>query len=121
MKCASLVSPSLSDRSFEGNDRLLLPEFDDLCQEVIDISLDSDNSASGGNSCENGQRLKYDSVSSGESKYDSNSDDDDGLQAFEALTTFTDQGNSRSNSSEEIAELKSIIEDLREREMKLKS
>ena len=121
MKCESLVSPSLSGRSFRGNDRLLLPEFDDLCQEVIDISLDSDNSASGVNSCENGQRLKHNSASSGESKYDSNSDDDDGLHAFEALTTFTDQGSLRSNSSEEIAELKTIIEDLREREMKLET
>nr|BAG54846.1 chloroplast unusual positioning 1B [Adiantum capillus-veneris] len=123
VKCVSACSPTLSCKSYQENDQLLLPEFDDLFNGGMNFPSDSEKS-----------RLKYDSDDSVESKrYESNSEDDEALEIFEALTASSKQrpqpANEDSNrsasfgpdSSTELAQLKAIVEDLQGKEMKLEA
>lgn len=120
VKCVSMFSPALSGKSFQESDQLLLPEFDDLIQGGVNFPSDSEKS-----------RLKYDSDDSVESRrYESNSEDDEALDIFEALTASSKQtvhhGGEHlemapERSSAELAQLKAIVTDLQQKEMKLEA
>eukprot|EP00250_Pteridium_aquilinum_P008789 c18208_g1_i1 orf=3-2228(-) len=120
VKRVSMFSPALSGKSFQENEQLLLPEFDDLLQGGVNFPSDSEKS-----------RVKYDSDDSVESRrYESNSEDDEALDLFEALTTSSKQRFQRASedvdtapasSSAELTQLKAIVTDLQQKEMKLQA
>lgn len=124
VKCVNTSSPALSGKSCQENDQILLPEFDDLLNGGMNFPSDSEKS-----------RLKYDSDDSVESRrYESNSEDDEALEIFEALTTSSKQrflpanedsnrssNNMPENGSTELARLQATVEDLQQKEMKLEA
>ncbi|MCO5553242.1 hypothetical protein L7F22_006763 [Adiantum nelumboides] len=123
VKSVSACSPALSGKSYQENDQLLLPEFDDLLNGGMNFPSDSEKG-----------RLKYDSDDSIESKrYESNSEDDEALEIFEALTTFKQRPHPANEDSvirasyapdicsTELAQLKAVVSDLQQKEMKLEA
>lgn len=120
VKRVSTFSPALSSKSFQENDQLLLPELEDIFQGGLDFPSDS----------EKGVRLKYESDDSVESrKYESNSEDDEALDVFEALASSNKKiskfpakaDNNGIPGCEEFEQLKTVVAELKEREMKLES
>jgi chromosome segregation ATPase len=110
----------LSSRSFQEGDQLLLPEINDIFQGGLDFPSDSDKSLS--RVAKDTSKPKYESDDS------FNSEDDEALEIFEALTSSKkpsiQQGRRNSDSRDgatELAQLKALVEGLKQREMKLEA
>lgn len=132
VKHISICSPALSSKSFQESDLLLLPEIDDLFQGNGNVNFHSDSEKSVDfiRFKEDGSRLKYESDDSIDSRrYESNSEDDEALELFEALTSSNKtlprdfQANNETNpapsDSTELLQLKVLVADLQQKEMKL--
>lgn len=132
VKHISSCSPALSSKSFQESEQLLLPEIDDLFQGYgnVDFPSDSEKSVDFTLPKDDRLRLKYESGNSADSRrYESNSEDDEALEVFEALTS-SNQKFSRgfqvdnekvpaSIDSSELLQLKELVAYLQQREMKL--
>jgi chromosome segregation ATPase len=106
----------LSSRSFQEGDQLLLPEINDMFQGGLDFPSDSDKSLS--RVAKDTSKPKYESDDS------FNSEDDEALEIFEALTSSKKPSIQNSDSRDgaaELARLKALVEGLKQREMKLEA
>eukprot|EP00250_Pteridium_aquilinum_P000875 c11053_g1_i1 orf=1-1296(-) len=124
VKHVSTVSSTSSGESCQENDQLLLPELDDLFGRCIDVTSDSEKSSDRMRFGEDGVRIKYESDEHIESrKYESNSEDDEALEIFEALATSAAKADTQVsaglNGSAQLAQLKVLVEILQEKESKL--
>lgn len=132
VKRVSSFSSSISCRSFQESDQLLLPEFDELFQGGLEFPSDSDKSVDR-LKLGKGMRLRYESDDSVESKrYESNSEEDEALEIFEALTSSNKrvskfaakadrQGTACKHNSAELAQLKATVAELQEKEITLEA